>query len=128
MKLQNRHEDLLCSHKKLINLYALIEATHEVMLTMVKFSQPHTCTCEPHSIDLSCDEYVHVKTCDSLIAIENDELKWEIEMLKMELSRLKRKGQVQPSQDNHDHKVKKLENGSTVTYAKLPQINLKKPY
>jgi hypothetical protein len=49
-------------------------------------------------------------------------------MLKMELSRLKRKGQVQPSQDNHDHKVKKLENGSTVTYAKLPQINLKKPY
>jgi Pyruvate/2-oxoacid:ferredoxin oxidoreductase delta subunit len=43
----------------------------------------------------------------------------------MELSRLKDKGHVQPSQDNHDHMVNKLEKGSTVTYAKLPQINLK---
>jgi hypothetical protein len=35
---------------------------------------------------------------------------------------------VQPSQDNCDHMVKKLEKGSTVTCAKLPQINLKKSY
>jgi hypothetical protein len=46
----------------------------------------------------------------------------------MELSRFKGKGHVQPSQDNRDHMVKKLENGSTVTYAKLPQINLKTSY
>jgi hypothetical protein len=32
---------------------------------------------------------------------------------------------VQPSQDNRDHMVKKLEKGSIVTCAKLPQINLK---
>jgi hypothetical protein len=68
------------------------------MLTMVKSSEPHTCTCAPHSIDLSCAnsccsqakpscvEHVHAKTCDNLIAIENDELKKEIEMLKMELT------------------------------------------
>jgi hypothetical protein len=46
-------------------------------------------------------------------------------MLKMELSRLKGKGHVQPFQDNHDHMMKKLKKGSTVTCIKLPQINLK---
>jgi hypothetical protein len=50
------------------------------------------------------------------------------EMLKMELSQLKGKGHEQPSQDNRDHMVKKLENGSTVTCTKLPQINLKTSY
>jgi hypothetical protein len=49
-------------------------------------------------------------------------------MLKMELSRLKGKGHVQPSQDNRDHMVKKVEKGSTITYAMLPQINLKTSY
>jgi hypothetical protein len=49
-------------------------------------------------------------------------------MLKMKLSRLKGKGHVQPSQDNCDHIVKKLEKGSTVTCAKLPKINLKTSY
>jgi hypothetical protein len=49
-------------------------------------------------------------------------------MLKMELSQLKNKGHVQPSQDNRDHMVKKLEKGSTVTCAKLHQINLKTSY
>jgi hypothetical protein len=84
--------------KKLIDSYALLEATHEKMVTSVKFSQHHICRCAPHSIDLSCgnsycfqakpscDEHVHVDTCDSFIAIENDELKRENEMLKMELS------------------------------------------
>jgi hypothetical protein len=73
-------------------------------------------------------EYVLVEICDSLIASENDELKRENEMLKMELSRLKGKDHVQPSQDNHDHMVKKLEKGSIVICAKLPQINLKISY
>jgi hypothetical protein len=49
-------------------------------------------------------------------------------MLKMKLSRLKGKGHMQPSQDNRDHMVKKLAMGSTVTCAKLPQINLKTSY
>jgi hypothetical protein len=50
------------------------------------------------------------------------------EVLKMELSRLKGKGHVQPSQDNYDHMAKKLERRSTITCAKLPQINLKTSY
>jgi hypothetical protein len=89
IKLQKRHGDLLYFHKELIDSYALLESTHEVMVRMVKFSQPHTCTCAPHSIDLSCvnsccsqakpscDEHVVRETCDHLIASVNDELKRE---------------------------------------------------
>jgi hypothetical protein len=89
MKLQKRHGDLLCSHKELMDSYALLELAHEDMVTTVKDSQPHTCTCAQPSIDLSCansycsqakpscDEHVLVETCDSLIASENDELKRE---------------------------------------------------
>jgi hypothetical protein len=120
--------------------YALLESAHEVMVTMIKDSQPHTCTCAQSFIDLSCansccsqvkslcDEPVHVETCDSLIASENNELKRENEMLKMKLNQLKGKGNVQPYQNNRDHMVKKLEKGSTVTCVKLPQSNLKTSY
>jgi hypothetical protein len=123
-----------------MDLYVLLESTHEVMVTMVKDSQPQTCICAQPSIDLSCansccsqaksscNEHVLVEICDSLIASKNDELKRENEMLKIELSRLKDKGHVQPSQENRDHIVNKLEKGSTVTCAKLPQTNLKTSY
>jgi hypothetical protein len=86
--------------------YALLESAHEVMVTTVKDSQPHICTCAQLSINLSCansccsqakpscDEHVLVETCDSFIASENDELKRENEMLKMKLSLLKGKGHV----------------------------------
>jgi hypothetical protein len=132
MKLQKRHADLLCSHKELIDSYALLESAHEVMVTKVKDSKPHTCTCAPPSIDLSCansccsqatsscDEYVLVKTYDCFIASENDKLKRENKMLKMELSRFKDKGHVQLSQDKRNHMVKKLKNRSTIICAKLP--------
>jgi hypothetical protein len=43
-----------------MNSYALLEATYEVMITMVKESQPHTCTYAPHSINLS-----YANSCDS---------------------------------------------------------------
>jgi hypothetical protein len=49
----------------------------------------------------------------------------ENKILKMELSRLKGKDHVQPSQDNCGHMLKKFEKGSTVICTKLPQINLK---
>jgi hypothetical protein len=87
MKLQKKHGDLLYSHKELIDSFALLESTHEIMVSKVKYSQPHTCTCAPHSINLSCansccsqakpscDEHILVESCDNLIASENDELK-----------------------------------------------------
>jgi hypothetical protein len=106
MKLQKRHGDLLYSHKELIDSYALLESTNEVMVIKVKNTQPHTCICAPHSIDLSCansccsqakssfDEHVLVEIRDSFIASKNDELKRENEILKMELSQLKGKCHV----------------------------------
>jgi hypothetical protein len=76
----------------------LLESAHELVVTKVKDSKPHTYTYAPPSIDLSCansycsqakpscDEHVLVETCDSFIVNENDELKRENEMLEMELS------------------------------------------
>jgi hypothetical protein len=36
MKLQKRYEDLLYSHKELMDSYALLESAHEVMISKVK--------------------------------------------------------------------------------------------
>jgi predicted nuclease with TOPRIM domain len=78
----------------------------------------------------SCNENVVVETCDSLIGKKNDELKQEVKWLRERLASLMGKGKsdeeqvdtsqdmkskVQPSQDNHDPMVKKLEKGATVT-------------
>jgi hypothetical protein len=78
----------------------------------------------------SCNENAVVKTCDSLIGKKNDELKQEVKWLRGRLASLMGKGKhdeeqvdisqdmkskVQPSQDNRDPMVKKLEKGATVT-------------
>ena len=62
-----------------------------------------------------CFEDVVVESCDDLIAKENDELKQKVERLMKDLARLKGKSIVQPSQDNSEDMVKKLEKGSTIT-------------
>jgi hypothetical protein len=36
IKLQKRYVDILCSHKVLMHSYALLESTHEVMITTIK--------------------------------------------------------------------------------------------
>ncbi len=48
--------------------------------------------------------------------------------VELEVNKLKKKAKVQPPQDNRSNVVKKLEKGSTVICAKLPQINLKTSY
>jgi hypothetical protein len=60
-------------------------------------------------------EHVLVECCDDLIAKENDKLKREVEKLQKDLYVLKEKSKMQPSQDNCEDMVKKLEKGSTVT-------------
>jgi hypothetical protein len=65
-------------------------------------------------------EHVLVESCDDPIAKENDELKQEVEKLQKDLYVLKEKSKVQPSQDNREDMVKKLEKGSTVT-SLIPQ-------
>jgi hypothetical protein len=85
-------------------------------------------------IDESClpyfNENVVVETCDSLIGKKNDEFKQEVKWLRERLANLMgkskndeeqvdisqdMKSKVQPSQDNRDPMVKKLEKGATVT-------------
>jgi predicted nuclease with TOPRIM domain len=78
----------------------------------------------------SCHDNVFVETCDYLIGKENDELEQEVKWLRERLANLMGKGKndeeqvdisqdmksrVQPSQDNRDPMVKKLEKGATVT-------------
>ena len=65
-----------------------------------------------------CNANVIVESCDDLIAKENDELKQEVERLMKDLARLKGKSIVQPSQDNREDMVKKLEKRSTMTCSK----------
>jgi hypothetical protein len=62
----------------------------------------------------SCVEHV-AETYDDLITKENDQHKREVEELKIEIIKLKSKGQVQPSQNICDDMVKKLEKGSNLT-------------
>jgi cell division protein FtsB len=56
---------------------------------------------------------VSVETCDDQIAQENDHLRREIKKLELEVNKLKNQAKVQPSQDNHNNMVKKLENEKT---------------
>jgi hypothetical protein len=129
MALQASHKELEYSYEKLVDSYATLEIAHEVVLSSVKSIQPpsHTCTCSQAQINLSCAndclsqasqsriENVLVESCDDLIAKENDKLKQEVEKLQKDLYVLKEKSKVQPSQDNCEDMVKKLEKGSTVT-------------
>ena len=100
--LQGTHEELECSYEKLADSHAMLEVAHEVVITSVKSYQPlsHTCTCSQASIMLSCDklccsqatntcvEHVVAESCDDLIAEENDQLKREVEELKIEMIKL----------------------------------------
>ena len=125
--LQEDHDELLCSHKKLMDSHLMLEIAHEVVVTTVKSYQPHThkCTCTQVPFILSCAnnccyqacqpfvEHVFIETCDDSSTKENEELKEEVERLRRELIQWKGKCNAQPSQDNHEDMVKKLEKGST---------------
>jgi hypothetical protein len=129
MVLQANHNELEHSYEKLVDSYATLEIAHEVVLWSVKSIQPlsHTCTCSQVQVNLSrandclsqasqsSIEHVLVESCDDLIAKENDELKQKVEKLQKDLYVLKEKSKVQPSQDNREDMVKKLEMGSTAT-------------
>jgi hypothetical protein len=129
MVLQANHNELEHSYEKLVDSYGTLERAHEVVLSSVKSIQPlsHTCTCSQVQVNLSCAndclsqesqssiEHVPEESCDDLIAKENDQLKQEVEKLQKDLYVLKEKYKVEPSQDNREDMVKKLEKGSTAT-------------
>jgi hypothetical protein len=55
-----------------------------------------------------------VKTCDETIAQKNDHLKREVKKLEFEVNKLKKQVKLQPTQDNRNNIVKKLEKEKTV--------------
>jgi len=109
--LQGTHKELEHFYEKLADSHAMLEVAHEVVLTSIKSYQSlsHTCTCSQVQIMLSCDkphcshatnfcvEHVVAESCDDLIAEENDQLKREVEGLKIEMKLMKSKCQMQPS-------------------------------
>ena len=64
-----------------------------------------------NSCNEKCYEDIIVETCKDLIVKENNELNQEMEKLMKNLARLKDKSIVQPSQDNCENMVNKLEKG-----------------
>jgi hypothetical protein len=135
VKLQKDHEVLKCSHDNLQDEHVMLQVSHEVVVTSVRHFQPLTqkCTCSFNSINFMCAnaccsqsqqssiEQIYVDSCDDLIAEENDLLKLEVQRLENEMVELKRKTLGQPTQDNRDHMVNKLELGTTVTRSSSQQ-------
>jgi hypothetical protein len=129
VKMQKDYEMLKCSHEDLQDAHAMIQVSHEVVIISVKHFQPHTqeCTFSPNLVNSICAniccsqiqqsrvEQINVDSCDNLIAEENDLLKLVVQRLESEMIKLKGKTLGQPTQDNRDHMVNKLELGTTVT-------------
>jgi hypothetical protein len=127
--MQKDYEMLKCSHEDLQDAHAMLQVCHEVVITSVKHFQPHTqeCTCSPNLVNSICAnvycsqsqqsgiEQINVDSCDDLIAEENNLFKLEVQRLESEMIKLKGKTLGQPTQDNHDHMVNKLELGTTIT-------------
>lgn len=111
VKLQDDHIELLSSHERLEETHAMLKIAHEVMVTMVKSSEPqtHQSTSSHAKIDISCanpccsrasnswHEQVLAESDADLLKQENEELKQEVEKIKMDFSRIRGKGISQPS-------------------------------
>jgi hypothetical protein len=125
---------LVSNETKTSNSFELDESSIPCAIPMSKVDASTTCidlideSCSP-----SCNENVVVETCDWLIGKKNDELKQEVKWLRERLASLMGKGKndeelvdisqdlkskVQPSQDNREPMVKKLEKGAIVTFYK----------
>jgi hypothetical protein len=126
--LQANYVHLKCSHEELVESSIMLEVAHEVVITTVKSSQPptHTLTCTQSQLNTSCANECASQASQSSIEqkiIENIELKEEVKRLKKDVIRLKGKEKAQPSQDNRDNMVKKLEKGSNLASFKTQQRN-----
>jgi hypothetical protein len=75
----------------------------------VQFGALWLSTFKTSTNDKASTSQVSVKTCDDLIAQENDHLKREVKKLQLKVNKLKRQAKVQHLQDNRSNVVKKLE-------------------
>jgi hypothetical protein len=129
VKLQGTHIELEYSNERLVESHTLLDVANEVLVNLVKSYTPHctTSTCTQVKYDASCAnpcdpkgkpswyDQVIEESCDDFIAQENDDLMQEVEKLKKEVAKLKGKEKVQPSQDNREPMVNKLEKRIIVT-------------
>jgi hypothetical protein len=130
---QEKHDMLLCSHENLMDDHIMLNIAHEVVIENLKSQQPHSCTCIQIETMLPCVNACCSPTSKSSFELKFpgtkddtcQELKEENERLKISLTQLKGKCTAQPSQDNRDHMVKKLETGTTVACTKSLEENVK---
>jgi hypothetical protein len=130
---QDKYDMLLYYHENLMDDHVILNIAHEVVIENLKFQQPHSCTCIQIETILPCANACCPSTSKSSFELEfagtkddkYQKLKEENERLKMSLTQLKGKCIAQPSQDNRDHMVKKLETGTTVVCTKFLEENVK---
>jgi hypothetical protein len=106
----------------------MLEVTHEVVITMVKSTLPLTqpLTSTQSQFNISCTNECVSQASQSLIEqkyLEYHELNKEVERLRKDVIRLKGKDKAQPSQDNRDNMVKKLEKGSNLALPSSQQMS-----
>jgi hypothetical protein len=113
--------------------HIMLNIAHEVVIENLKSQQPHSCTCIQIKTILPC-----ANACCPSISKSSFEpkfpgtkddtcqgLKEENERLRMSLTQLKGKCTTQPSEDNRDYTVKKLETGTTVACTKSLEEKVK---
>jgi hypothetical protein len=130
---QEKYDMLLYSHENLMDDHIILNIAHEVVIENLKSQQPHSCTCIQIETILPCANACCPSTSKSSFELEfagtkddtYQKLKEENERLNMSLTQLKGKCIAQPSQDNRDHMVKKLEMGTTIACTKSLKENVK---
>jgi hypothetical protein len=127
---QEKYDMLLCSHENLMDDHIMLNIAQEVVIENLKSQQPHSCTCIQTETILPCANACCPSTSKSsfeleLVGTKNQKLKEENERLKIRLTQLKGKCTAQPSQDDRDYMVKKLETGTTVACTKSLEENVK---
>jgi hypothetical protein len=116
---QEKHDMLLCYHENLMDDHIMLNIAHEVVIANLKSQQPQACTCVQIETILPCancslasKSFLELEFL-GIDDIVYQELKEENERLRMSLTQMKGMYIAQPSQDNRDDMVKKLEAGTT---------------
>jgi site-specific DNA-adenine methylase len=114
--LQAFYMEIKGSNEKLIESYAMLEVSHKVMISMIKSYQltNDTCSQNKNKAKQFWFEQVIMEDCNDDLIQENEVLQQEVERLSKELTKMKGKIVIQPSQDNRETMVKKLQKRSTV--------------
>jgi hypothetical protein len=115
---QEKYDMLLCSHENLTDDHIMLNIAHEVV--HIDTILPCANACCP-STSKSSFELEFAGTNEDTY----QKLKEENERLKISLTQLKGKCIAQPSQDNRDHMVKKIETGTTVACITSLEENVK---